>query len=171
MNKKPLMYRFIGSNGLEIMAENLISSAFTKNHPCFNWMKSFCTFIEINQTSKPELIPGFQTTIYKLDHLVETYGFSLFREKKEPDFAYIADTRWCNALAEVLKNKPRTVLIDLNGQEDGPKPVHLSLLDLKQKALPITKEETIYFGTHLKEEFTSTWDCIKCARPRMDIKV
>jgi ribonuclease BN (tRNA processing enzyme) len=170
-NDKKLSFIIVGPEGLEMMTENLIVSAFTSKHPCFKWMKEHCIFLEVDETSKPELVNGFQTSIFKLDHLIDTYGFSLAHEDNRVDFAYIADTRWCESVYAVLNNKPRVVLIDLNGKDNDPEPVHLSIGVLKQKAIPLTGRKTKYFGTHLKEEFNSTISCVKCAKPGMDINL
>ncbi len=167
-NKKS-SFKIIGPQGLEKLSENLVGSAFGSS--CFNWMKEFCTFCKINETSKPDLIKGFQTSVFKLDHSVTTYGFCLARKKNSMDFAYIADTRWCESVHTVLNKKPRFVLIALNGDDKDPEPVHISIKDIKQKAIPITKDKTQYFGTHLREEFTSTLSCLTCAKPGMEIKL
>ena len=70
---------------------------------------------------------------------------------------------------QYLCKKPKTVLIDLNDKEDDPKPVHLSIGDLAQKAIPITGEDTIYYATHLKKEFNSPISCVICTKPGMEI--
>lgn len=170
-NDKEVYFKIVGPEGLERMTENLVASAFTTTHPCFNWMNKFCSFLEIDETSRPELISGFQTSIFKLDHLIDTYGFSLAHGNKSVDFAYIADTRWCDSVRDVLNNKPRVVLIDLNGKDDDPEPVHISIEDLRQKAFPLTGKTTTYFGTHLKAEFISTISGLKCAKPGMLIEL
>lgn len=168
---KRLSFKIVGPEGLEKMSENLVASAFTSNHPCFKWMKEFCTFLEVNETSRPDLVNGFQTSIFKLDHLIDTYGFSLAHEDNSVDFAYVADTRWCESVHTVLSNKPRVVLIDLNGKDNDSEPVHLSIGDLRQRAVPLTGRKTKYFGTHLKEEFNSTVPCLRCAKPGMQINL
>ncbi|MFC1534056.1 MBL fold metallo-hydrolase [Thermodesulfobacteriota bacterium] len=168
---KRLSFRIVGPEGLEKMTENLIVSAFTSNHPCLKWMKEFCTFLEVNEISSPELVNGFKTSIFKLDHLIDTYGFSLAHEDNSVDFAYVADTLWCESVHALLSNKPRVVLIDLNGKDNDPVPVHLSIGDLRKKAIPLTGRKTKYFGTHLKEEFNSTISCVICAKPGMEIEL
>lgn len=170
-NNKRLSFKIVGPEGLNMMAENLVVSAFSSKHPCFKWMKEFCNFLEVDETSRPDLINGFQTFIFKLDHLIDTYGFSLARRDNSIDFAYIADTIWCESVHAVLSQKPRIVLIDLNGKDDDPVPIHLSIEDLRQNAIPITGEKTQYYGTHLKEEFKSTISCVKCAKPGMHINL
>ena len=168
---KSLSFKIVGPEGLETMAENLLHAAFTSNHPCFKWMKEFCTFLEITEISRPDLLDGFQTSIFKLDHLIDTYGFSLAYEDESVDFAYVADTRWCESLHTVLNNKPRVVLIDLNGEDNDHKRVHLSIGDLMRKAIPLTGRQTKYFGTHLRKEFDTTVSCVNCAKPGMDINL
>jgi ribonuclease BN (tRNA processing enzyme) len=170
-NNKRLSFKIIGPEGLKTMAENLVVSAFSSKHPCYKWMKEFCIFLEIDETSRPDLANGFKTSIFKLDHLIDTYGFSLARRDNYLDFAYIADTLWCESVHTVLSQKPKIVLIDLNGKEDDPAPIHLSINDLRQNAIPLTGKETQYYGTHLKEEFESTISCVKCAKPGMEINL
>jgi len=169
--EKILSFKIVGPEGLESMAENLLDAAFTLNHPCFKWMKEFCTFLEITEMSKPGLLDGFQTSIFKLDHLIDTYGFALAHEDESVDFAYVADTRWCESLHTVLNNKPRVVLIDLNGEDNDHKRVHLSTGDLMRKAIPLTGRQSKYFGTHLRKEFDTTVSCVNCAKPGMDINL
>ena len=168
---KILSFKIVGPEGLETMAENLLDTAFTSNHPCFKWMKEFCTFLEITEMSRPDLLDGFQTSIFKLDHLIDTYGFSLAHEDNSVDFAYVADTCWCESLHTVLSDKPRVVLIDLNGKDNDPERVHLSIGDLMRKAIPLTGRQTKYFGTHLRKEFDTTVSCVRCAKPGMDINL
>ncbi len=170
-NNKRLSFKIIGPEGLKMMAEDLVVSAFSSKHPCFKWMKEFCIFLEIDETSRPDLVNGFKTSIFKLDHLIDTYGFSLTHRDNCLDFAYIADTLWCESVHTVLSQKPKIVLIDLNGKEDDPAPIHLSIKDLRKNAIPLTGKETQYYGTHLKEEFESTISCVKCAKPGMEINL
>lgn len=166
---KSYSFKVIGPAGLEKKAEELFVSAFTVEHPGLAWMKEICTFIEIDELSEPELVAGFKTSVFQLDHLVETYGFSLAQDEHRIDFACVADTRWCESVNKLLSKKPKAVLIDLNGKDGDPAPVHISMGDLREKGIPITGEDTKYFGTHLKEEFESTISCVICATPGMDI--
>jgi hypothetical protein len=164
-------YTIVGPHGLEKAAKGLVVSAFTARHPCLGWMKQFCAFVEIGVSSEPVLLKGYHTSVFQLDHLRPTLGFSLTNRAGTVEFAYIADTRWCTAIRHVIQNQPRFVLVDLNGQENDPFPVHLSMRDLCEKALPITGENTTYYGTHLKREFQSAIPCVKCAKPGLVIEV
>jgi hypothetical protein len=164
-------FTVVGPAGTKETAEQLVACAFTPHHPCCEWMKSNCIFEEVDRSSRPVLVEGYQTSLFKLDHLVETYGFSLMNRQGEMEFAYVADTRWCEAVGTVLSARPRIVFIDLNGQDNDPHPVHLSLGELMQKAVPITGEQTIYFGTHLAEAFTDPAPNVRCTEPGMVIQL
>ncbi|MBN1580426.1 MAG: hypothetical protein JXA89_06965 [Anaerolineae bacterium] len=160
-------YTIIGPQGLQKMAENLLVSAFTTDHPCLEWVKQFCTFVEIDGSSKPDLLEGYHASVFRLDHFIPTYGFSLTNQEGVLEFAYVADTLWCAAIQHVLERQPKVVLIDLGGQDDDP--AHLSMKTLRENALPITGKNTTYYGTHLKREFTSS-TLFKCAKPGMGIE-
>jgi phosphoribosyl 1,2-cyclic phosphodiesterase len=166
---RELSFTIIGPKGIEDLTKELLIRAFTADHPCFGWMKIFCSFSEIDESSRPVLIPSWETALFRLNHMVETYGFSLSKPDSKMAFAYVADTMWCEAIPNVLNHSPEIVLIDLNGQEDEPNPVHLSVAELQAKALPLTGDGTQYYGTHVKEIFHSSIACIKCARPGMVI--
>jgi len=166
--RKPA-FRIVGPQGLQEMTQHLVAAAFTESHPCYPWMQAHCTFEEIDETARPKLVKGLQTSIFKLDHMVETFGFSLARGDQRIVFAYVADTVWCASLQSVLQRRPEVVLIDLNGADEDPNPVHLSQKDLKEKAIPITGAHTRYVGTHLKSEFISAIDGLACAAPGMEI--
>jgi hypothetical protein len=164
-------YTIVGPEGLKKAIESLVASAWTVGHPCLGWMKQHCTFVEIDSSSKPVLVEGYRTSVFQLDHLVNTLGFSLTNREDDVVFAYVADTKWCATIGCVLLNQPRLVLTDLNGRDDDPVRVHLSMRDMREKALPITGQNTTYYGTHLKCEFQSSIPCIKCARPGMVINL
>ena len=164
-----LSYTIVGPKGLPQMAESLLVSAFTADHPCLEWTKQACAFIEIDDSSKPMLLEGHRTSVFKLDHLIPTFGFSLIDHTGDVELAYIADTKWCDAIRDILERYPKVVLIDLGGQDDDPVPVHLSMQTLRENALPITGAKSVYYGTHLAREFESPIPCIQCAKPGMVI--
>ena len=165
-----LSFTIVGLEGLEEMARSLAISALGADHPCLKWMNEFCTFVEIDESSHPDILPGYQVSFFKLNHLIDTFGFALGKDDRV-EFVYVADTVWCESIATVLDSRPQAVLIDLNGQDDDPDRVHLSMSDLKQKAIPITGQDTQYYGTHLVNEFTSTVPGVQCARPGMVISL
>ena len=69
-----LSFKIVGPEGLEMMTENLVVSAFSSKHPCFKWMKKFCNFLEVDETSRPDLINGFQAFIFT--HQYQKHGTS-----------------------------------------------------------------------------------------------
>lgn len=164
-------FTILGPRGIAQKAEELLVSAFTKHHPCLAWMKSFCSFTEVNASSRHTLIEGLDSSFFRLKHLVETYGFSLLSPTNGMLLSYVADTMWCRSIEEMLLSLPKAVLIDLNGEEDDPKPIHLSMKTLIEKALPITRQATQYYGTHLKEVFVSQSPNIHCTVPGMIIEL
>ncbi len=168
---KSISYKIVGPKGIGSMCRDLVERAFTSNHPCISWMKRHCTFAEIESNSRVALLEGFETTFFELDHLLETYGFLVKDADGKVPFAYVADTRWCDEIPRVLEQGPLVVLIDLNGEDDDPEPVHLSRKELKEKALPITGQNTVYYGTHLKQAFQPQDSLIQCAGPGSGINI
>ena len=159
----------IGPKGLKVLATDLVESAFRKNHPCVEWMKRNVRFVEIDASGKPILIDGYETFLFRLEHMMETYGFLLSHPQGGASFAYVADTLWCGALQAVIEAKPKLVLIDLNGEPGESKPVHLSYDELKEKGLPISGSETTFIGTHLRKSFITTDHRIVCSEPGMQV--
>ncbi|MBU0991008.1 MAG: hypothetical protein KJ737_00825 [Proteobacteria bacterium] len=165
-------FSLIGPNGLEELAHNLVISAFTKSHPCLSWMQKFCRFFETDASGTPNLTDGYETSLFKLDHMMETFGFLLADSSgKGASFAYIADTLWCESVLSVIEKKPRLVLIDLNGSLDDLKPVHLSMAELIEKGIPVAGNQSTFLGTHLREPFSSELPQIVCAEPGMTVVV
>ena len=58
--------------------------------------------------------------------------------------------------------------MDMNG---GNPNVHTSLDEVIKKGLPLTKGETIYYGTHLAEEFDHPDEHIQCAKQGEEIMI
>ncbi|MCG8571184.1 MAG: hypothetical protein MJB14_13705, partial [Spirochaetes bacterium] len=102
---------------------------------------------------------------FKLKHLLPTFGFVVLDQKGNCLFSYIPDTIWTENIDKILQQKPKMVLMDLNGKKDDLQKVHISIDDVIQNGLSITKNDTIYYGTHLKEEFHSISNLIRCSRP------
>ena len=53
----------------------------------------------------------------------------------------------------------------MNGEPDDPTKVHLSEEDLIEKAIPLTDQETVYYGTHLKRDKLSKLDQLVYVQP------
>ena len=158
--------KIIGPRGIEEYTGRLVETAFTTDHPCYRWLKSHAVFEEIDGNYKTSL-GDLHLSCFELEHLIETHGFLLSGQGK-PVFAYIADTRWCGRVEDILKKKPRIVLMDMNG---GGANIHISVEDVVEKGLAITGEGVTFYGTHLADEFESPVDNIKCARPGEEIVI
>jgi len=99
--------------------------------------------------------------------MVETYGF-VIEAKKEVIFAYIADTKWCHQVEQILTRKPKIVFADMNG---GDPNIHMSLNEVIEKGLPLSEDQTMYYGMHLAQEFDPAHPRVKCAKPGDKITV
>jgi hypothetical protein len=58
--------------------------------------------------------------------------------------------------------------MDMNG---GPSNAHISLHEVCEKGLPLTGSNTIYYGTHLADEFDSPDEHIQCAKQGGEIRI
>lgn len=154
-----------GPCGIKGHSKKLLNLAYNEDHPSIKWMDENINFIEIDDKSTYCFIPEYKIRYFKLNHSIETFGFILYSNNNESQLSYIPDTIWDNEINKVLASNPKAVIIDLNGQKDDKHKVHLSIDDIKYYAIPITKDKTIYYGTHLKEEFKDNNEKIKCCKP------
>ena len=150
-----------GPKGIKKKVEELWISAFTKNHPCFQWIDKNFIFHEIS--NQMISINDYKMEFYELDHIVLTYGFNLYEENDKCLFSYVADSIWTNNINLMLNKKPKVVIIDLNGKKEDNHKIHISIDDLIENGLVLTGDDTIYYGTHLKDEFESHHKNIKCS--------
>lgn len=148
-----------GPENIDNHTLELLEYAFSKNHPCFKWAAENINFNIIDEKSKIAY-NDLELSFFELEHIRCTYGFRI-REKGKNIFSYIADTRWCKKIEEVLMENPKIALIDMNG---GNPDVHVSRKEVFEKGLAITGKNTVYYGTHLFEEFKSESEFIFCAR-------
>jgi hypothetical protein len=56
--------------------------------------------------------------------------------------------------------------MDMNG---GDRNVHISLHEVREKGIPLTGSETVYYGIHLADEFEHADEPIKCAKQGEEI--
>ncbi|MFC1825011.1 MBL fold metallo-hydrolase [Thermodesulfobacteriota bacterium] len=150
----------IGPHGTEQHVRNITEAAFTRSHPCYTWLEKNILF-EIINTKFERTLNDLSLSCFNVQHLVETYGL-LLSKKNKMIFAYIADTSWCRQVERILAGKPKIILMDMNG---GDSNVHISLDEVIEKGIPVTGSDSIYYGTHLAEEFDSADASIKCAKP------
>ncbi|MBN2423965.1 MAG: ribonuclease Z [Calditrichaceae bacterium] len=162
--------RFIGPAGIKEHIVAITRAAFGQSNPCLEWLETNGIFEEISHNSLIEIYPGVRFRFFRLNHSVETYGFEYIKNDKAR-FVYIADTLWCDSIAEILRHKPRHVLLDMNGEPDDPEQKHLSETDVRQKALSITGTNTKYYGTHLKKNKKSTINQLEYVKAGFKIRI
>jgi len=150
----------IGPRGIEGYVKKITEYAFTASNPCYNWMENQVVFREIRHNDDMAL-ENTRLAWIRLQHVVETYGF-VIEANKEVIFAYIADTKWCHQVEQTLSRKPKIVFVDMNG---GDPNIHMSLNEVIEKGLPLSEDQTVYYGMHLAEEFDPAYPRIKCAKP------
>lgn len=164
MTKSPLT--ILGPQGIEQYVRKITEAAFRTSHPCYAWLEKNILFKIINNNFEMTL-NNLSISCFDVQHLVETYGL-LLAMNNENIFAYVADTKWCHQVEQILKRKPKIILMDMNG---GERNVHISLNEVIEKGVPMTGSDTVYYGTHLAEEFDTTYANIKCAKPGEEIMI
>jgi len=162
--KDPALTVF-GPAGSAGAAKNLLVTAFGAGHPSVVWMCRRVLFIEIGESSRKSFMAGNPIRYWKLEHPVPTYGYTLYRPDNTALFSYISDTVWSPAVTEMVSENPGAVLMDLNGRRDDEPQLHICREDVIEKGLSVTKDKTVFYGTHLMEEFTETNPRLKCAKP------
>jgi len=150
----------IGPRGIEAYIRQITEYAFTTKNPCYRWMEDQVVFREIKNNDDMAL-GNTRLSWVLLQHVVETYGF-VIETDKEVIFAFIADTKWCPQVEQILSRRPKIVFTDMNG---GDPNIHMSLDEVVEKGLPLSGNHTVYYGTHLDQEFYPTHPHIKCAKP------
>lgn len=156
----------LGPKGIEPYVKTLTECAFTKAHPCYEWLEKNVEFDTI-RTDAANPLNALSLTCFRLKHIVETYGFSI-ENHHETIFSYIADTSWCNQVERILARTPRVIIMDMNGGEPH---VHISLDQVIEKGLPLTKDKSIYYGMHLSDEFENDGPNIRCGKQGEEIVI
>lgn len=154
----------IGPQGIGQHVRKITEAAFTHSHPCYDWLEKNTRFKIINAEFEMTM-DGLSVSCFTLQHLIETHGLLMSRGT-ERIFAYIADTKWCPKVERILDERPGIIIMDMNG---GDANVHISVDDVIEKGIPITGSDSLYYGTHLADEFESADANIKCAKPGDEI--
>ena len=152
-NPKPIRIISVAGIGQHLM--DLIHMAFGRSHPCYAWTEANSKFIEIDDTCCLSY-SSYQLKFFRLDHIDPTFGLQICGGKRIL-VTYIADTRWCDEVEQVLGEKPKVVLMDMNGG-----PVHMSYEEIRDKGLPISGEDTSIYGIHLNSPIDTDDSRIFC---------
>ena len=148
----PAKLAVYGPKGIRNYLLKLTEMAWGKEHPCYHWVETITEFEEVRQGMEIDY-RTFKMSLFRMEHIRNTFGFTLTDPEGIPRFSYMSDTRWCRGVANELRKKPWTVLIDING---GPSGMHLSYEEVIEHGLKITEQATRYLGTHIGQAWTSS---------------
>ncbi|MFW5771005.1 MAG: MBL fold metallo-hydrolase [Spirochaetota bacterium] len=153
----------IGPPLIKQKVDDICRLAVGIEHPLLRWMDQVLTFVQISE----EAIPVDNDTYissFPMNHFIETWGFTFFNRDRAL-FSYFADTTWDYSLLDQVYLFPKVIIADLNGEPSDPVKVHMSEEDLVEKALPVSGEKIMYYGTHLKYQKESENEYIRYTRP------
>lgn len=142
--------------------------AVSENHPLHEWIETRISFKEINSEASISIDDKIILKTFPMFHFIETFGFSLYYEN-EIIFSYFADTIWDDELLKQIKTFPRAIIADLNGEPSDPVKVHLTDDDIITNVLPVSKENIVFYGTHLKHQKESLNRIIRYTYPGEEI--
>lgn len=148
---------------------DLTEKAVSQGHPLIEWIKKNVDFINITNITKIKM-HKYYAKLFKMDHFEETYGFIL-KDKDENVFSYVADTKWSQNIIDLLKEKPKKIILDLNGEPDDPVSVHLKENEIIEMGFNLVSPETVFYGTHLRYERESQNEKIYYVKPGMEINI
>ncbi len=156
--------KIIGPENVKQRTKELCILALGRTHPVNNWIEDNFIFIDLSAGSRIDAGNGISLEIFFMDHLVETYGFSAYRNDRIT-FSYFADTLWSDELLSQIKLFPEIIITDLNGEQSDPEKIHMSEKDLFENAIPYGEGKIVFYGTHLKTQKESSHEKIKYVHP------
>ncbi len=156
-SEKPSRFAAYGPETVRDYLLKLTEMAWSQNHPSYHWLKTSSEFHEVRNGMEFDY-DEYKMSIFPMEHVKDTFGFTLSNSAGIPRFSYMVDTRWRLDIATELGNKPGTVLIDINGGGSG---MHLSYEEVIEHCITITKEKTRYLGTHIGQPMTSDHEMIQ----------
>ncbi|TAL30131.1 MAG: hypothetical protein EPN93_20115 [Spirochaetes bacterium] len=145
----------------------LTEMALGTAHPCIDWIRARIMWTDISVTN-PILLAGRETRLYRMEHFVEAYGFTMHEGASCP-LAYSADTLWCESMERIIACGPEIFIVDLNGEPGDPVAVHLSEAELVEKGVPLARAGTRFHGTHLKRNKSSAHPALSYVRAGQSI--
>lgn len=156
--------KIFGPQHIKNKTQEICRLAVGENHPLNEWIEKNILFIEVTSSDDIMIDSGIKLKFFPMVHFTETSGFSLYQNDKIL-FSYFADTLWDDALIDQVRLFPEAIIADLNGEPSDPVKIHLSEDDIIAKALPVSKDKTVYYGTHLKYQKKSSHKNIKYVYP------
>ena len=147
----PEKIKILGPHGIDGKIKEIIRLALGERHPANKWVEDSFIFVEFTTGSTVVLDNGISLKIFSMYHLIETYGFALYRNYLIA-FCYFADTLWRDELVSQIKLFPEVILTDLCGELSDIVRVHMSEDDLVKNAMPHSEGRIMFYGTHLKTQ-------------------
>lgn len=140
----------IGPQGIRDHIINLHQIAVSPDNPSVLLIDTVFNFMEINDSSRLRINDKDIMIFHRMSHPKETYGFSMIRDNGY-EITYLADTIWDESFLQIVANRPKYVICDLNGDPADKVQVHMAERDIVEKAVPVTGDFTTYVGTHLRD--------------------
>ena len=159
---------FVPEEGPRYLAD-ILEKAFSRIHPCNQWAADNCEFVVLHESMNTGLA-GYNASIFRTEHYEETRGFML-HTGAGPFFAYVPDTKWCEAVKDVFLKKPGAIMIDLGGEEDEPDPIHLRESELITNGILSENTGVMVYGTHVMRKKKSITGLIQYVRAGMEIMI
>lgn len=164
-NKVPdFKIQVLGPRNIKIKTKEICCLALGENHPVNSWMENNLIFTELSSGSYFEIDNRLNLKIFPMDHFLETYGFSVYKNNSIV-FSYFADTLWCDELLNQIRLFPGIILTDLSGETTDPVKVHMSEEDLIESGIPFSEGRITFLGTHLKKQKKSCHEKIRYVIP------
>jgi hypothetical protein len=160
----------IGPRGLRDHITTLQQIAVSPDNPSVTMIDDIYNFIEIDQYSRLRINGKDDMLFHRMSHSKETYGYSIIRDNNY-ELTYLPDTVWDDSFLEIISNRPKYVICDLNGDSDDSMRVHMAEKDITEKAIPVTGDATIYVGTHLQDNRITSHEKILYAMAGTKIEI
>jgi len=145
------MIRIMGPEGIKSRVNEICTLAWGDGHPVHDWIENNFIFNELVHGNKYDINSGTYLQSFSMFHLVETYGFSFYKNDRLL-FSYFADTVWNDELLVQIKLFPEIIVVDLNGEPSEIVKIHMSEDDIIEKAMPYSEGRITFYGTHLKTQ-------------------
>lgn len=154
----------VGPKHIKEKAVELCKLGVGEEHPLHGWMYEKMDFIETAENKNIDIGNNIRITLFPMDHMIATWGFTAYQNGRAL-LSYFADTLWNDALLQQIRLHPKIIIADMNGEPSDPIQVHLSEEDIVTRALPFCGEDTVFYGTHLKQQKQSAHPKIQYVVP------
>ena len=160
----------IGPEHIREKAAELCLLAVGEGHPLHGWLQEAMDFVEIADNESIDAGNNIRIIPFPMDHMVLTWGFTAYQDSRAL-LSYFADTLWNDALLKQIRLNPKIIIADMNGEPSDPVQVHLSEDDVVAQALPFCRDDTTFYGTHLKQQKKSSHPKIRYVAPGEIIEI